>query len=296
MDGREHRFGGRWTEAKLAALRKYLQAYNQALKHQPFRKAYIDAFAGTGYRSEARTDGSAADALLFPELAAGEASGLRDGSARIALQVEPPFDQYLFIDRDPQRCAALEALRAEFPERATAIRILEGDANEELRALCAKDWRQHRAVLFLDPYGMQVEWETIASVAGTQAIDLWLLFPLGMGLNRMLPRSGQVPEAWARRITALLGTDDWREHFYRTEAEPDLFGENTLRTIKASMEQIGRFFLQRLETVFAGVAPEPLVLANSRGSPLYLLCFAIGNERGADIGLRIANDILRRLR
>jgi three-Cys-motif partner protein len=296
MDGREHDFGGRWTEAKLEALRKYLHAYNQALKHQPFRRAYIDAFAGTGYRREPRGRADRSVSLLFPDLAGGEATGLRDGSARIALQVEPPFHQYRFIEKDPQRCAALERLREAFPERADAIRILQGDANEELRALCAKDWRQHRAVLFLDPYGMQVEWETIASVAGTQAIDLWLLFPLGMGLNRMLPRSGQVPEAWARRITALLGTDEWREHFYRTEAEPDLFGENILRTIKASMEEIGRYFLQRLQTVFAGVAPEPLVLTNSRGSPLYLLCFAIGNERGADIGLRIANDILRRLR
>ena len=33
--------------------------------------------------------------------------------------------------------------------------------------------------LFLDPYGMQVEWATIESIAHTQAIDLWLLFSAG---------------------------------------------------------------------------------------------------------------------
>ena len=40
--------------------------------------------------------------------------------------------------------------------------------------LCHKDWSSHRAVLFLDPYGMQVEWTTIEAIARTGAIDLWL--------------------------------------------------------------------------------------------------------------------------
>jgi three-Cys-motif partner protein len=42
------RFGGPHTEQKLAALEKYLQSYAQALKKQPFRIAFFDAFAGTG--------------------------------------------------------------------------------------------------------------------------------------------------------------------------------------------------------------------------------------------------------
>jgi hypothetical protein len=48
-----HRFGGDWTTQKLDVLAKYLCSYTTALKHKPsqsrpFRKAYIDAFAGTG--------------------------------------------------------------------------------------------------------------------------------------------------------------------------------------------------------------------------------------------------------
>jgi three-Cys-motif partner protein len=46
-----------------------------------------------------------------------------------------------------------------------------------MRKICDNDWRSHRAVLFLDPYGMQVEWQTIEAIAKTAAIDLWLLFP-----------------------------------------------------------------------------------------------------------------------
>jgi hypothetical protein len=45
--------------------------------------------------------------------------------------------------------------------------------------------------------------------------------------------------------------------------------------------------------VFAGVAEEPGVLWNSSKNPLYMFCFAVGNERGKDIALRIANHLLK---
>src|SRR5690348_13935074 len=48
--GKAHSFGGDWTSKKLAVVEKYLSAYLDALKNQPFKTAYIDAFAGTGYR------------------------------------------------------------------------------------------------------------------------------------------------------------------------------------------------------------------------------------------------------
>jgi hypothetical protein len=36
------------------------------------------------------------------------------------------------------------------------------------------------------------------------------------------------------------------------------------------------------------------VLRNSANCPLYLLCFAVGSEKGAPIALRIANHLLRK--
>ena len=49
--------------------------------------------------------------------------------------------------------------------------------------------------------------------------------------------------------------------------------------------------------MFAGVADEPGVLRNSANNPLYLLCFAVGNERGKrPIALRIANHLLKEVR
>ena len=68
------------------------------------------------------------------------------------------------------------------------------------------------------------------------------------------------------------------------------------RVIKASKETIGRYFNDRLKSVFAGVADNPGVLRNSANCPLYLFCFAAGNERGAPVALRIANSLLKDVR
>ena len=87
--------------------------------------------------------------------------------------------------RYADRCAQLDTLKSEFPALATDISVQQGEANDEIRKICDKDWRSHRAVLFVDPYGMQMEWQTIEAIASTQAIDLWLLFPLGIGVTRL---------------------------------------------------------------------------------------------------------------
>jgi three-Cys-motif partner protein len=55
-EGPAHRFGGDWTATKLEILKGYLGAYTIALKDQPFKTAYIDAFAGTGYHLLERID------------------------------------------------------------------------------------------------------------------------------------------------------------------------------------------------------------------------------------------------
>lgn len=304
--GKAHAFGGDWTSAKLDVLAKYLSAYLDALKKQPFVTAYIDAFAGTGYRTMRRQrDDDDGGTLVFPDLATDEPQQLLDGSARLALKArgrgpdgaDTRFHRFIFIELDAERCQQLEALKTEFPDLANDIRVVQGDANTEIRKLCAKNWTDRRAVLFLDPYGMQVEWQTIEAIARTKAIDLWLLFPLGIGVNRLLTRSGDIPEGWRTRLDKLLGTTNWYDEFYKVERAPDLFGNDVERVVKATNDTIARYFQGRLKTIFPenGVA-EPGVLRNSSNNPLYLLCFAAGNDTGAPIAVRIAKHILKEAR
>src|SRR5881227_2645474 len=91
----EHRFGGDWTTTKLQILERYLEAYTTALKKQPFKTAYIDAFAGTGYRNLRQTNED--PTLQFPDLAEEAPQSLLEGSARVALRVVPRFHRYIFI-------------------------------------------------------------------------------------------------------------------------------------------------------------------------------------------------------
>ena len=285
----EHTFGGNWTQEKLARLRKYLDAYMKIMgkRRDYFKVAYIDAFAGTGYRTQKQE--SSPQKALLPEFTATEQEFL-DGSARIALQTQPPFDTYIFIEKDPQRALELGELRKEYSQ--FDIRIVNADANRYLQELCEKRWHKHRAVLFLDPYGMQVEWRTIEAIAHTQAIDLWILFPLGIAVNRLLRKDGQIDEADSKRLDTFFGTHDWYDAFYKREVRPTLFGEEEHIRKQATIQAIADYFIGRLQTIFAGVAPNPLPLYNSRNNPLYLLCFAASNPKGAPTAVNIARHIL----
>lgn len=293
----KHVFGGDWTSDKLERVRKYLCAYTMIFKKNSraayFTTIYVDAFAGTGERVEsAGRRPKVADVLDQEELA--EADALQKGSARIALEVDPPFDQFLFIERSAMRVKELERLRSEFLDRADVIQIEQGDANEVLQQWCRNsDWQRRRAVVFLDPYGMQVDWATIEAIAATQAIDLWILFPLGMAVNRLLTKNEPPPLRWADALTRFFGNDEWRREFYPKRKENTLFGEEETERKEANFERIGKFFLKRLKAVFAQVATNPLFMNNSKGVPIFLLCFAAGNPKGAPTAVRIAKDILK---
>ena len=284
-------FGGGWTTEKLERVRKYLKAYATIMKDRNFHFAYIDAFAGTGYRTY-RQDANP-DELMFPEIAEREVQEFLQGSARIALQVQPKFQKYILIEKDDNRFAELQGLKAEFP--SDDIELIRSDANEYLKNLCGKNWIRHqrRAVLFLDPYGMEVEWHTIAAIANTQAIDLWILFPLGIAVNRLLKTDGNVDPTIREKLNSFFGTNDWYDTFYETVSNLTLFGEETVTRKTSDFRSIAQYFVERLQAVFTGVANNPLPLYNSKNNPLYLLCFAAGNPRGASTAVKIAQDILR---
>lgn len=295
-----HQFGGQWTEDKLTRLQKYLRAYTVIFKSNPraayFQTTFVDAFAGTGYRNSNDTSKMMAlplqlDEDQFDDL---DATAFRKGSAQIALEVEPSFDNFLFIEKRTEYARELTRLNQQYPGKTNAIRVICGDANDVLRDWCHRtNWKKNRAVVFLDPYGMQVEWSTIALMAETKAIDLWILFPLGQAVSRVLRKHSPPDGAWASRLTTFFGTPSWKDAFYKPSQQLSLFGEQGHLDREASFSQIGAFFTERLGTVFTRVADNPLPLNNSRNVPIYLLCFASANPKGASTAVEIAQHILR---
>ena len=294
MNTRGQMFGGSWTEHKLECVKKYLHAYTTIMAKQPFRFAYIDAFAGTGYR-ELEQDGDTASAM-FPEFDSPEVVGFQQGSARNALEVEPPFEKYVFIEKSADRYTELVELKKEFLLKAEfsddSIECVHGDANPYLQNLCGKNWRFHRALVFLDPFGMQVEWETIRAIADTEAIDLWILFPIG-SVNRLLKNDGEIRQSLRQKLNLFFGHEGWYEVFYPLTIQRSLLSPEAQRQKTSDIfAKIEQYFMERLQNVFEQVADNPLLLYNSRNVPLYLLCFAAGNPRGAPTAVKIAQHIL----
>lgn len=287
-------FGGDWTETKLARLKEYLTSYRNIFsaneKARYFTTWYVDAFAGTGSRVATILSHSS----IFPDdpYASAESAAFRDGSARIALGLQKPFDQYLFIEKSKPKADELEAVvNKDFPQLMQRSKIWRGDANSVLVQWCSeRNWAKDRAVVFLDPFGMQVDWKTVEVLGRTKGVDLWYLFPLAIA--RMLPKNGIMENGWPERLDSLFGTSEWRERFYRRRSSEDLFGfrEELIRDV--SVETIKSFIEERLLSCFCKTAPS-LVLRNSNNGPLFALCFAAANERGAPIAIRIASSLLR---
>ncbi len=211
-----HVFGGDWTTEKLERVRKYLCAYTTIFASNPkarlLKPIYLDAFAGTGYRADVRPESDAG--RFLDDAVDPDAESFKKGSAKIALEVEPPFQRYVFVERRKGRVRDLETLRKAFPNKAHCVEIVHDEANAFLQRWCEETgWRQHRAVVFLDPYGMQVDWSTIEALANTRAVDLWLLFPLGVAVNRLLTRSEPPPRERGDALTRIFGTTAWRDEF-----------------------------------------------------------------------------------
>lgn len=279
MNNRGHTFGGPWTEQKLKCVSKYLSAYTTIMNNYTFHFAYIDAFAGMGHRELKRESDTAIRRFLA-------------GSARRALEVEPPFKEYVFIEDNKASCAELRKLTREFPNRN--IKCINMDANKYLADFCQKrEWRTNRALVFLDPYGMQVEWKTIELIARTQAIDLWLLFPIGMSVNRKLKNDAEIGPSERQKLDMLFGGPDWFDEFYQIKPQLQLFSEEEVMEKKDNIfAAIEEYFMARLQSIFTKVADNPLPLRNSKNSLMYQLYFAAGNPKGASTAVKIAQHIL----
>lgn len=299
----KHRFGSdAWTESKLDALEMYLKAYRLIFdrneRAQYFKTLYVDAFAGSGSRYESLKGKSKDQIELFEdEIPPDMGDEYRRGSVLRALDLDSKFDEYIFVDKNPEHVAELKTLIDQnYPALRDRCHVWKADGCDVMRELCThlKDWKKWRAVAFLDPYGMNVEWELLWRIAQTQAIDLWFLWPLGMGVNRLLTRDGKPNQKFAAKLTRVFGDQDWEKAFYRPSATLDMFSEAPANSVKdADWDVIGNFFLERLRTIFAGVAPRTKVLYNSRGNPMYLLCFAAGNPRGAKPAIDIADYLMQ---
>lgn len=263
---------GRWSEEKLELLEKYLRAYAVIMKKQKQRWLrgyhYIDAFAGSGKPKAKDEERYVA------------------GSPLRALRCEPPFDGYWFIELSPWRVERLKELQEQFPDRRVEIR--QGDCNAVLRQeiiVHITYASRQRGLVFLDPYGLQVEWGTVQALARAKTFDVFVNFPL-MAVTRLLKRNEPPTGGVLTLLNKVMGNSDWIQEIYYPEPQLRLFGERLVVRDVMRAEWLARVYADQVGSLFPFVS-KPVIMTNSKNAPLYALFLASHNRTG----VKIANEI-----
>ena len=182
----------------------------------------------------------------------------------------------------------LESLRKEFGH--LNITIYHGDCNKILGEQIFPQLSgatQKRAVAFIDPFGMNMSWETMTELAKLKTVEAFINVPV-MGINRSVLKKNPkaISEQDKERMRCFWGDDDWIRMFYKDETT--LFGPERVKLPLRGLE-LGNHYRKRLTTVFP-YCTEPVLMTNSKGAPLYCILFAGHNATG----IKIAGDIFRK--
>lgn len=274
-----NQFGGNWTEKKIEMVVGYAKAYLIIMNKYPqFKTLYFDGFAGSGdiYKDD-KVD---IDVLK--------------GTAIRILEIGKPksFDMYYFVEKDEGNKEMLEQIIGEKFSSQKPHVVCE-DCNNKLKSMAEflKRNPTYRVLAFIDPYGMSLNWSSIEALKG-YGIDMWILVPTGIGVNRLLKNSGDISEAWLLKLEKFLGLkrDVILGYFYKERKEITLFGEETIiEKENHAIEKAGELYRNRLNEIFKFVS-KPFPLTNSTGSIMYHFMMATNNKTA----LTIANDIIKK--
>jgi three-Cys-motif partner protein len=272
----KNKFGGSWTKAKMEIIVRYAKAYLIIMNNQKWAKTiYFDGFAGSGIiESDKRAE-------------------IKKGTALQILDIkEPcPFDLYYFVELNEAHQKELEK-NVQNNYFGRNAHVVHADCNDKLVKMAdfLKENKSYRALAFIDPYGMSVDWSSIEALKGL-GVDLWILVPTGIGIVRLLKNNGKISEAWLHKLEKFLGLskDKIMEHFYKRQEVNTLFGtESMIEKEKDVVRKAGELYKNRLNTVFKFVS-ESFVMRNTTNSIMYHFMMATNNPKA----LKIANDVIK---
>jgi three-Cys-motif partner protein len=271
-----NQFGGNWTEVKMEIVISYAKAYLTIMNKQDWAKTiYFDGFAGSGI------------------IETNEEKEIKKGTALRILEITDPkpFDLYYFVELKEYHKNELEK-RVQENYFGRNAHVVQADCNDKLKRMSVflKENKHYRALAFIDPYGMSVNWSSIESLKGL-GVDLWILVPTGIGVVRMLKNNGEISNAWFNKLEKFLGMskDEIMKHFYKVQSLNTLFGEQTyIQKENDSVNKVGELYRQKLNTVFKYVS-DSFVLRNSTNSIMYHFMMATNNSAA----LNIANEVIK---
>jgi three-Cys-motif partner protein len=285
-------WGGIWTEKKLDAFAKYVSAYLTIMKKHPqWKTIYFDGFVGSGERKD-KSNSPLYNQLMLTE----QEEKLYKGSAERVLTLPNglTFDFYYFIDTNEESLEKLKAKLSKIEQsKEVLLQYRSGDCNKwllELSGAMKNRKNSLTSLVFLDPFGMQINWKSIESLKDTRT-DIWILIPTGVIVNRLLDKSCELKHSQKLQSFFGLEKEEIIEYFYQKKTYNTLFGEKEIvRKVSSPIEMIADLYVQRLKTIWKFVTEKPLRLENSKGVPIYHFVFASNNESA----LKIAKQIIKK--
>lgn len=277
-----NKFGGIWTYQKIMILEKYAKAYLEIMKDRPYWKLiYFDGFAGSG---DIEVDGPMDEKIIH-------------GAAKRIVSIQEPrlLDIYYFVELNKAKAERLtKSLEL---VKKSGVYVVSEDCNKKLRDLSIflkSKGKSYKALAFVDPCGMEVNWDSIECLKELP-VDLWILVSTGLGPNRMLTRSGVISEAWFNKLEKFFGIprDLILKTFYTETEYVNLFGEKSVQINKnpRAIAKIKELYTKKIKEVFNFVS-NPFELENSTHCIMYHFFLASNNQTAVNI----ANQIIKKLK
>ncbi|HUK70880.1 MAG TPA: three-Cys-motif partner protein TcmP [Streptosporangiaceae bacterium] len=266
---------GWWTEQKLDILGDYLTAFTRASTRAGMT-VYLDLFAGR------------------PENVSRDRGGRQiRGSARRALDTQPPLSMLRFFELDATAASLESALTAEYPDRVQDFRVVPGDCNATIASALAEVAEFNWAPTFalLDQQSTEVQWPTIEHLARHKRADkpkteLWLLCASGLLPRGLRFRTETLDTSVADRMSSMFGTDIWLEALQAAR-------ENLLPGAEFRRE-LTNLMRWRLEQELGYQTTLDFQVTNTSGNGIFDMIFATDHWAGEKIMTDLYSTALRR--
>jgi three-Cys-motif partner protein len=264
-DGLPIRVFGDWTSLKLDYLERYINMFEQSMRQKSWRQRnYIDLFAGMGkYRAEENGD-------------------VHLGSPLLALTTKFPFTNYYFADSSKE---SIDVLKLRSSNSSHSVKYYVGNANhivkdivDEISSIDSQripgKWSSLN-LAFLDPDGLELEWDTVKDLASLYTMDLIIYYSqygLNINFKNCYRAKGETD------IDRFFGSTEWRKSYEKWQIKGSMAGihRELIDHYKQNLLSLGYVDIFEQDP---GVEP---LMRNTKQAPLYRLIFASKNKRGND--------------
>lgn len=249
---------GNWSQKKYKLVGRYCDIFTSGMRNK-WNLIYIDLFCGPGFVKNKQS------------------GAILKNSALIAMSLKHKFDYYALNDFSSKNCEAMkERIKRLHPN--VSCDVSNFDANTSIEEIIQRipefdNGKPELFFCFLDPYSLNLNFETIRSLSRFQS-DFLILHALQMDARRNIVKYMGVTN---NTVEKFLGNHNWRSKY-------DQQGY--------IQKDFTKFLSEEYDSSMATLGYEPAkkeIIKNSQGNGIYYLAFYSKHSRGLDFFEKISN-------